>query len=417
MTSKVSTPSVLKQAWSQKTEVSSDKLILSTDNKTRLDSVSQVYEMVQKSRADQSSTPLLLPNVLLVGPPGTGKTMSAQMLAQRSGFPFIVVCGGDLLAVTGDDPASGLSSDVSSSAPGRYLRDVLHGARAVNGGRGFLVILDEVEGIIADRGRRKDKLEQQMLEEGGDDANAAALESKECIHILLNMLRLNTAALGVIINTSLKLQFVDPALLDRMDRVVTLELPDASVRLTLLVSNTKDLLADYINDSITRGFLNTLSSCTNIPLDACTEEAFCESIENLLGSEVNVASFLADGEMTKATPSKRKGRPRKSVSKAVDVDSGKQSEVEDNDSVKADSEVDGEESVKEKFNLFRCLFHLVQCSEGWSHRELSKVIQNIHSEVIATEEYVPLCLKIKKDGVSNIYYCLLLYNVQMHSFN
>ena len=199
-------------------------LVLSTESANRLDSVAHIFEVVQHStmrrgRGGGGTPPLLLPNVLLVGPPGTGKSMSAQALAERSGFPYVVVCGGDLLAVGGGSASA--SADPSSAAPGRYLREVLHGATVANSGKGFLVILDEVETIITDRGKRKDRLDQELLEEEeaqgerNSHVTTVSLESRECIHILLSMLRLNSAALGVIITTSLQLQFVDPALLDR----------------------------------------------------------------------------------------------------------------------------------------------------------------------------------------------------------
>lgn len=233
LTSKVTSPAVLKEAWGRKDSPSPEAhqhLVVSSECAKRLESMSLVYEMVLKSRAERTAgymyAPpplLLLPNVLIVGPPGTGKSMSAQMLARQSGFPYIVVCGGDLLAVGNDSTSlsADLGESASSSAPGRYLRDVLHGASAANRGHGFLVILDEVESIIADRGSRRVKVakkqqpESTSADDGEGEGGAVALESKECIHILLNMLRLNSAALGVIINTSLKLQHVDPALLDR----------------------------------------------------------------------------------------------------------------------------------------------------------------------------------------------------------
>jgi len=402
MASKVNTPAVLKEAWNRKEQDMSATLILSDENTARLESVSHVYEMVRKSQATKTTLPLVLPNVLIVGPPGTGKTMSAQMLAQRSGFPYIVVCGGDLLAVAGDDTSS-LSAD-SSSAPGRYLRDVLHGARAVSGG--FLVILDEVEGIIVDRGRRKDKLDKQLMSEEGADASTVSLESKECIHILLNMLRLNSAALGVIINTSMKLQFVDPALLDRVDRVVTLELPDASLRLSLAVRYTHKLLAAYFKEATTRVQLETLSNENNISLTSCTEKAFVATMKKVLGDDATVDMSLSPSDTKKpkakeALPSpavKRKGRPRKSAAEQQVKDN----EGNDNGDVSSKSAAAEENSPSKtgapSFNLFYCLFYLVECSEGWSHRELCKVIQNIHSEVIATEE----CMLRTEDWVHQV---------------
>ena len=221
MESKVSTPAVLRQVKSQRAheekKATQQILVMSSENSRRLDSVSDIYAIAQRSRIhrDWSAPPLLLPNVLIVGPPGTGKTMSAEKLAEASDFPFVVVCGGDLLAASGK--AAFGSDSVNFSAPGRYLRDVLHGAKDGNRGRGFIVILDEVETIITDRGKRKDKLDQLVINNKKDIGNShnVQLESRECLHILLTMLRQNSVSLGVIITTSLKLEFIDPALLDR----------------------------------------------------------------------------------------------------------------------------------------------------------------------------------------------------------
>lgn len=141
-----------------------------------------------------------------------GKTIAAEAIAKDSGLPYVTLLGADILA------ASSKLSFGSSTGPGGILRDTLESAVRANGGRGFIVILDEADAVIADRGRSRrlrsqgDGREAVGGTKGADDRGDSAVE---CIHILLHRLRVGSCALGVLITTNMQLQEVDPALLDR----------------------------------------------------------------------------------------------------------------------------------------------------------------------------------------------------------
>lgn len=126
--------------------------------------------------------------------------MCAEAIAIESGLPYVTLLGADILA------ASSKLSFGSSTGPGGILRDTLEAAVRANGGKGFLVILDEADGVIADRGLSKAERSNKS-----DTVHT----SVECIHILLHRLRVGNPALGVLITTTMGVEEVDPALLDR----------------------------------------------------------------------------------------------------------------------------------------------------------------------------------------------------------
>lgn len=141
-------------------------------------------EDVAKVLIDARERSGMLPNVLITGVSGVGKTLSAQCIAEASGLPFVMISGGDIL------------SSNEGRLRGRFLKDTLHDAMAANSLRGSLLIIDEADQLICSR-------------------EACASAARDCLHILLQHLRENTSALGVILTTSLPSSDVDSAILDR----------------------------------------------------------------------------------------------------------------------------------------------------------------------------------------------------------
>ena len=142
-------------------------------------------------------------------------------MAAESGLPYVTLTGADILA------ASSKLSFGSSTGPGGILRDTLEAAVRANNGKGFLVILDEADAVIADRGKSKSVRGRALV--GGAKGEAMgskqtlpssvtgeATSSVECIHILLHRLRVGNPALGVILTTTMPVNEVDTALLDRL---------------------------------------------------------------------------------------------------------------------------------------------------------------------------------------------------------
>jgi hypothetical protein len=181
---------------------------------TALQSYPSAINLHRSSVSSGSSSRLCLPNLLIIGPPGSGKSLAAIALAHSSGLPYLTLCGGDIL---GASPTLSSPSSVHSGGPGGLLRDVLDSAEAANNRKGYLVILDEADALIA-KAKRAPPLplgESSELsgrrEERGEEIVAVA----DCLHILLHRLRVNSPSLGTIITSTADIHLIDSALLDR----------------------------------------------------------------------------------------------------------------------------------------------------------------------------------------------------------
>lgn len=166
---------------------------------------------------------------------------------------------------------------------------------------------------------------------------------------------------------------------------MTLELPDASLRLTHIVRYSKMLLSGYMEETPKRQ-LDRLSAHGNIALTSCNEKVFSAAVGAILGDMMDIigGEDMAVEKLPAQTPVKRKGRPRKGAS-TPSTTSIETEQMTTQDKI-TDIDTSSKTTAPSRFNLLKCLLHLLQRSEGWSHRELAKVIQNIQSEVIATEE-------------------------------
>ena len=188
---------------------------------------SSIYlEKSIRNKSSSTSQRLLLPNILIFGPPGTGKSFAATSLARHSGLPYLSLCAGDILAVspTLSSPSATNSTPSSSSSlsqsggPGGLLRDVLESAAKANSQRGFLVILDDADALIATRKRTfkpENENDSSVISPSNESEGTREESSIDCVHILLHRLRVNTSSLGTLITTSMELDQIDPALLDR----------------------------------------------------------------------------------------------------------------------------------------------------------------------------------------------------------
>jgi hypothetical protein len=173
---------------------------------------------LHRSASSPPSSRLCLPNLLIIGPPGTGKSLAAIALAHNSGLPYLTLCGGDILGAspTLSSPSAAPTS-VHSGGPGGLLRDVLDSAEAANNYRGYLVILDEADALIA-------KAKRVAAKPLGDGPAMESLVTEperreevvaDCLHILLHRLRVNSPSLGTIITTTMDIHLIDSAFLDR----------------------------------------------------------------------------------------------------------------------------------------------------------------------------------------------------------
>ncbi len=137
-----------------------------------------------------NSAPLLpIPKLLLQGPPGVGKTMLAKIIASSSDFSYVIISGGDLLAL--------------GPTASHHLHEIfLSGKRS---GSPLVVILDEPEAIICSN--------PFIYQDNKTDTDSYPYAAEECLHVLLDTLRDHSRNLGVIISTSLELEDIDRAVL------------------------------------------------------------------------------------------------------------------------------------------------------------------------------------------------------------
>lgn len=223
--------------------ISLDQLVLSSDARERLYRLSQMFvmrETVLRGFAsavnihNRSHSSLSLPNILIIGPPGTGKSVAATTLAHSSGLPYLSLCGGDILGAspTLSSPTAAPAS-VHSGGPGGLLRDVLDSAAVANNQKGYLVILDEADALIATAKKPNCPLaenENREVPESNEEVIA------DCLHILLHRLRINSPSLGTIITTNMEIHMIDAAFLDRCVPTLTSLLTISLEWITLSIS-------------------------------------------------------------------------------------------------------------------------------------------------------------------------------------
>lgn len=137
--------------------------------------------------------------VLLTGPPGVGKTMTARELARRLGLPLF---GLDLSAL--------MSSYLGKT--GQNLREVFASARS----HPSVLLLDEFDAVAKRR----------------DDPSDVG-ELKRIVNVLLIELEAWPAS-GLVVAATNHPELLDRAVWRRFERTVTIDLPTAAVRRSLL---------------------------------------------------------------------------------------------------------------------------------------------------------------------------------------
>ena len=180
----------------------------------------EVVEFLKNAKKFQALGAKIPKGVLLLGPPGCGKTMLARAIAGEAGVPFFHISGSDFVEMFVGVGAS-------------RVRDLFDTAKA---NRPSLIFIDEIDAVGRQRGaglggghdEREQTLNQLLVEMDGFDPNAGV----------------------IMIAATNRPDVLDPALLrpGRFDRQVTVDTPDAKGREAILNVHLRGKpIADDVN--------------------------------------------------------------------------------------------------------------------------------------------------------------------------
>ena len=174
--------------------------------------ISEVVEFLKTPARYKDIGALIPKGILLLGPPGTGKTMLARAVAGEAGVPFFSVSGSDFMEMFVGVGAS-------------RVRDLFATARKQSPA---IVFIDEIDSIGRKRGAGVG---------GGHD------EREQTLNQMLNEMDGFDPTEGVVVIAATnRPDVLDPALLrpGRFDRQIVVPLPDLDERLPILQVHAKE---------------------------------------------------------------------------------------------------------------------------------------------------------------------------------
>lgn len=208
------------------------KLIKFSDVAGVDESKEELYELVDFLRDPKKFTSIgakIPKGALLVGPPGTGKTMLARAVASEAGVPFISISGSDFVEMFVGVGAS-------------RVRDLFDQARAK---APCIIFIDEIDAVGKSRGNGG-------INGGGNDEREQTLNQ-----LLVEMDGFDVREGIIILAATNRAEVLDPALLrpGRFDRRIIVQLPDVVGREKILAIHGKkvNMGADVNLHSLARG--------------------------------------------------------------------------------------------------------------------------------------------------------------------
>jgi cell division protease FtsH len=180
--------------------------------------------------------------MLLVGPPGCGKTLLAKAIAGEAGVPFFSICGSDFVEMFVGVGAS-------------RVRDLFKQAKEKSP---CIIFLDEIDAVGRKRGSGLG---------GGHDEREQTLNA-----ILVEMDGFDTDEGVIVLASTNRPDVLDPALLrpGRFDREIAIDPPDVKGREEILKVHSRDVKLDPVVDlhRVARG----TPSFTGAELEALVNE-------------------------------------------------------------------------------------------------------------------------------------------------
>ncbi len=237
--------------------------------------VREIIEFLRNPQKFQRLGGRIPRGVMLVGPPGCGKTLLAKAIAGEAGVPFFAISGSDFVEMFVGVGAS-------------RVRDLFQQAKEKSP---CLIFLDEIDAVGRRRGSGLG---------GGHDEREQTLNQ-----ILVEMDGFETDKGIIVVAATNRPDILDPALLrpGRFDRMVTIDLPDVKGREAILkVHSRKVKIAPAVDLSViargTPGF-------SGAELEAVINEA-------AIGAAMGNRDWVTQGDLDEARDKVRWGRSRRS---------------------------------------------------------------------------------------------------------
>tara|TARA_R110002124_G_scaffold149220_1_gene315156 strand:- start:317177 stop:319474 length:2298 start_codon:yes stop_codon:yes gene_type:complete len=191
-------------------------------------SVQQIVRYLKDPKKLQSMGAQPPKGALLMGPPGTGKTMLAKAVAAEAGVPFISISGSDFIEMfvgVGAKRARALFDDAKKSAP-------------------CVIFIDEIDAIGGNR--------------GNSFTNGGSEQQQTLTQMLTAMDGFGADSGVVVLAATNRPESLDPALMraGRFDRKIEVNVPDLAGRVAILkqylkkAACTDDINVDIIAKSV-----------------------------------------------------------------------------------------------------------------------------------------------------------------------
>ncbi|MHC4957405.1 MAG: ATP-dependent zinc metalloprotease FtsH [Planctomycetota bacterium] len=239
------------------------------------DEVTEIIEFLRNPQKFQKLGGRIPRGVMLVGPPGCGKTLLAKAIAGEAGVPFFAISGSDFVEMFVGVGAS-------------RVRDLFNQAKEKSP---CLIFLDEIDAVGRRRGSGLG---------GGHDEREQTLNQ-----ILVEMDGFETDKGIIVIAATNRPDVLDPALLrpGRFDRQITVDMPDVKGRKEILLVHSRRVkMAPSVDLSLiargTPGF-------SGAELEAVINEA-------AIGAAMGHREWITQPDLEEARDKVRWGRSRRS---------------------------------------------------------------------------------------------------------